>query len=70
MDDVKRRSSDGVYLSVAEVAEELQAALPTVYNWIRMDRVEAVRNPLSGTLAISQAEVDRVKPYVRSRSPG
>lgn len=55
-------------LSVAEVAERLKVALPTVYKWIRLDRVEAVKNPLSGTMAITVCEVERIRPFVRSRN--
>lgn len=54
-------------LSVVQVAEELGVAFPTVYKWIREGSVAHVRNPLSGTLAITVSEMERVRPFVRRR---
>jgi excisionase family DNA binding protein len=58
---------DDRLLSIAEVAAELEVALPTVYKWIHLGRVASESNPLSGRYAIRQSEVDRVRPYVRRR---
>jgi excisionase family DNA binding protein len=61
------RSGEDDLLSVAEVAQELHVALPTVYRWIRQERVAWVRNPLRGTMAVSATEVDRIRSYVHRR---
>jgi predicted site-specific integrase-resolvase len=56
-------------IPVAEVAEDLEVSLQTVYKWIRLERVASVRNPLSGRLALTREEVERIRPFV-TRTPG
>lgn len=68
MDDTKRRSSDSTFFTVSEAAASLGVSTVTVYRWINDERIETVDNPLSDRTVISFTEVERIRPFVRSRS--
>lgn len=51
------------YLSVNEVADQMGVTLSAVYKWIRLERLEIERDPLSNQMLISEELVEQMKKF-------
>lgn len=52
------------FYSVAEASEALGKSVPTIYRWLRDDRLVGIRNPLTGRYIILQADLESAQRWI------